>query len=164
MRPVLLVAVVAAISSCSSFQGPKGDTGAQGPAGPAGPQGAEGPRGPQGAPGTMGAAGMDGAPGPMGGGLYTSKAAVYCRDVSPGTPTQAIAECLDANDLFVAGGCNDATTVGSTGYYLATARPTNVAGGGPAGFECKWGAPTGTPNVDLVAAGAKARVCCITVP
>jgi hypothetical protein len=108
---------------------------------------------------------MDGAPGAMGGGLYTSKTAVYCRDVAPVSPsTYAIAECTDANDLFVAGGCNDATTVGSTAYYLATARPTNVAGGGPAGFECMWGAPTGTPNVDLSAVGAKARVCCITVP
>lgn len=164
MRLALLFIATLSLVACSALQGPKGDTGAQGPKGDVGPVGPEGPRGAQGAVGATGAAGMDGAPGAMGGGLYVSKAAVYCRDVAPPSTEEAIAECLDNDDLFVAGGCNDASTAGSTGYFIATAQPTNVAGGGPAGFKCVWGKPAGAPTVDLVAAGAKARVCCITVP
>jgi hypothetical protein len=111
-------------------------------------------------------AGADGMQGAVGGGLYTSKAAVYCNEVSPPGTTKAIASCNDANDLLVAGGCVDATLSpsGSTGYFLAESRPRNVAGGGPVDWLCAWEKPAGAPTVDLQAAGAKATICCITVP
>lgn len=163
MRTSLLVLVVS-LSGCSAFQGPKGDTGPAGPTGPAGADGAPGPQGAQGAPGLTGAAGVDGMQGPVGGGLYTSKAAVYCNEVSPPGTTKAVASCNDANDLLVSGGCKDSTTGGTTGYYLSESRPQNVAGGGPVDWLCSWEQPAGIPAVDLQAVGAKAIICCITVP
>jgi hypothetical protein len=109
-------------------------------------------------------AGADGMQGPIGGGLYSSKAAVYCNAVSPPGTTRAVASCNDANDLLVSGGCQDSTNGATTGYFLSENRPRNAAGGGPVDWLCSWSAPPGTPNVDLQAAGAKATICCINVP
>ncbi len=167
MRTTLL-ALALSLSACDAFRGSKGDTGPQGPAGPAGPVGSEGPRGAQGPVGFTGATGEPGAIGPhgaTGGGLYVDKTAVYCREAAPScAECQAIASCLDSNDLLVTGGCVDSSTPSSTGYFLAENRPRNVSGGGPAEWLCSWGSPVGTPAVDLRTAGAKASVCCITVP
>lgn len=165
MRTSLLLAAVVALSACDGLQGPAGPRGPEGPQGPAGPAGASGPQGAQGPQGLTGMAGPIGPQGPIGGGRYVSKADVYCREASPpGTP-RAEVECLDADDLFLTGGCVDSASIpGSTGYYLLEARPRNVAGGGPAGYACQWNKPTGAPTVDLQAAGAKASICCITVP
>lgn len=163
MRTSLLVVFVV-LSGCSALQGPRGDTGPAGPTGPAGADGARGLQGAQGAPGQTGMAGADGMQGPIGGGLYVSKASVYCNEASPPGTNQAVASCNDANDLLVSGGCVDAAAPGTTGYFLSVSRPRNVAGGGPAEWYCIWSAPAGTPNVDLQAVGAKTVVCCINVP
>lgn len=165
MRTFLLILAATSLLACEQLQGPKGDTGPQGPAGPAGADGPRGAQGPTGATGATGEVGPMGAQGATGGGLYVDKAAVYCREAAPSCPQcQAVASCLDSNDLLVTGGCVDSTTPSSTGFFLAESRPRNVAGGGPSEWLCSWGKPTATPVVDLVAAGAKASICCITVP
>ncbi|MFT3714021.1 MAG: hypothetical protein QM817_40690 [Archangium sp.] len=164
MRTSLIVLVVFSITACSALQGPKGDPGPQGPAGPAGADGARGMQGAQGIPGNQGIQGMEGPQGMPGGGLYVSKTSTYCREAPPPGTSRATIECLDANDLLLTGGCVDSSTPGSTGYFLAVSQPTNVSSGGPAGWACDWGKPSGAPVVDLQNAGAKAIVCCIAVP
>lgn len=161
----LAVVVSLAVTGCTGTQGPQGEQGPAGPQGPTGPQGPQGPQGAQGAQGLVGMAGPEGPQGPMGGGLYVSKAAVYCKEVSPPGTSAAIAACNDANDLLVTGGCVDSSVAGSTGYFISESRPVGVAAGGPtAAWFCSWDKPTGAPTVDLQAAGAKATVCCIAVP
>lgn len=165
MRFLFIVALAFSLTACDGLQSPKGDTGPKGDPGPAGPEGLRGPQGPGGPTGATGEAGPVGPQGATGGGLYVNKSAVYCREASPSCPEcQAVASCLDSDDLLVTGGCVDSSTPGSTGFFSVENRPRNVAGGGPAEWLCSWGLPQGAPVVNLVTAGAKATVCCITVP
>ena len=166
MRFVSIVALAFSLFACDGLQGPKGDTGPKGDPGPAGPEGLRGPQGPGGNTGAPGETGPIGPQGATGGGLYVDKSAVYCREAAPACPgcISAVAGCLDSNDLFVGGGCVDGAPAGSTGYFLSESRPRNVAGGGPAEFLCTWVPSSGTPVINLGDAGARASICCITVP
>ena len=166
MRFISIVALAFSLSACDGLQGPKGDTGPKGDPGPAGPEGLRGPQGPGGPTGATGETGPVGPQGATGGGLYVSKTALYCREAAPSCPEcQAIAKCLDANDLLVTGGCVDGAPAGSTGFYIAESRPRAATDSmSPSEWACTWSSPPNVPVVNLITAGAKATVCCITVP
>lgn len=157
MKRVLWAAVVVAVlGGCSSDktgpQGPQGDPGPAGPAGPMGPAGPQGPTGPQ---------GPQGVPGATGGGLYTSRDAIYCNVVTMAAgDTSVSASCNTEKDLPVTGSCQTKTT-GT--YSLAVNGPQfwHTQLGFPAEWVCTWAPASGSyVHID----GAQATICCITNP
>src|SRR3990172_424637 len=76
-------------------------------AGPAGPQGPPGPKGETGLQGPPGQTGQTGAAGLANGGLYTSRANVYCdpKTMQEDQSLTVYAECRNDRDLPLAGSC-----------------------------------------------------------
>ena len=151
MKRVIGVVLLASVFlACSS--------GDQGPAGPTGPQGPAGPQGPQ---------GIQGPPGATGGGLYTSRANVYCNvatmGLGPPPPTFVIAQCNNDVDLPIVGSCAaNNVSAGSTLTLLFNGPVSwNANSTGPAAWSCAWADTTGGQvNVPQ----GQATICCVTHP
>lgn len=160
MKTFALAVLTLALAACSGTAGP------QGPEGPKGDTGATGPQGPAGAMGATGAMGVTGATGATGGGLYVSRDAAYCKEAtSSGNSYFAEVSCDDLNDLVITGGCSDATA--PTGTILQRNYPvpgTVSQGGTPGTWRCLWSFAPGVTPVFPNTFGAKAHICCITVP
>lgn len=154
--PLFAVISIFAHAGCNE-RGPQGEPGPQGPQGEQGPKGDTGLRGNDGDPGQPG---QPGAPGPMGGGLYTSHADVYCNEVLTAplvnnVPT-AVAQCNDGDDLALTGSCSGTSNVNA---YLQENRP-NVwqSVGTTPEWRCTWPFRTGTP---VALTDIRATICCI---
>lgn len=155
-RLIITALIATALLGCSEgARGPAGPEGPEGPVGPTGPQGPRGDQGPKGDPGMPGATGMPG------GGLYTSHADVYCREVKEATAAnlmQVVAECDSAEDLGLVGTCYGH---GRPDVYLNFSAPEgwDTTGAKPA-WRCGWVRDDFTlPPVTLP--DAVARICCI---
>jgi len=133
--------------------------GAVGPAGPTGPRGYTGDTGP---PGLTGATGPAGPTGPAGGGLYTSRSALYCRNANAfgdGVTTFASvqATCDAEADLPISGGCNSQ----GGGTRLFNSYPSGWANTNlTAGWWCTFGVDSVIPPNAL--AGI-AMICCVAL-
>lgn len=130
---------VATLAACLLVACGEGDAGPEGPAGPTGATGATGATGPS---------------GPAGGGFYTSRRDVYCVNelMGAGSQLSVTAQCANAQDLPLTGGCWSGATppVGGAPVGWAAADPTS-----PAGWECAWS--SNQPS-------AKATICCVRHP
>ncbi len=162
MKTSLRAAVVlaAALVACDDKQGPPG------------------PAGPTGATGATGATGQTGATGAQGGGLYTAKTDLYCRQTTPPGAIAAqgstvTASCDTATDLPLTGGCNlggDASSLPA--LMLTESRPDNggtsegngiwISTSSPARWRCTWGFLSLPSAVNLP--NATATICCIKHP
>jgi hypothetical protein len=117
-----------------------------------------GPAGSVGATGSQGPQGLTGVQGPPGGGLYTSRADIYCNESAVGTTTGVlIATCDTPDDLPLTGACEESE---STPVHLQTNGQIqnwpNSNPSTPAEWMCGWttaSVPTG-----------RARICCIQHP
>jgi hypothetical protein len=141
---------------------------ATGPQGPEGPQGPPGIQGVQGSPGIPGVAGPPGIQGAQGGGLYVSRANVYCDTTlvsdAPPLSTALIASCRMPKDLPLSGSCAQANRDDAV-LDTALADDWEVTGvtAFPATFRCAWAHAGVAIRLDTVP-GARAQICCIAVP
>ena len=155
-------------------QGPAGETGAQGPQGTPGAPGPQGPAGQDGEPGAPGATGMTGAQGPQGlpgpqgpkgdpgatgtiqkSQIYTDLNVVFMPQ--PGTKPVVAAQCDDANDVLLSGGCQ--AELGGTGVAgLISSFPTYATDlNQSSGWSCQFAVASPAPST------VNAWVVCLSV-
>lgn len=176
---VLLLAALF-VSACDSLIGAAGADGAPGAVGPTGPRGAEG------SPGSSGVPGPTGPTGPIGGGRYTKRGDLYCREsYATGNSDAGVsvaASCDAIADLLVLGGCSRAADFPDGGLIRADAAagavltlsgvdsigrgtlPTGSTAVHPAvqgRWACSWALLPGAPALDWSKSGLEATVCCL---
>ncbi len=155
-RYVLLLITLLVALACRGDRGLPGPQGQDGAPGIQGLQGPPGPQGPQGVPGPQG------IQGPAGGGVYTSRGALYCNSTTGTTTGIVTASCNANKDLPLAGSCENYESTAlniATNGSIAAWPNTNPAT--PAQWVCQWS--SAGVVVNNVPTG-KATICCITNP
>lgn len=156
---ILGVVLAAAVLAGCAERGPQGEPGPQGPQGEPGPKGDTGL---QGAKGDKGDKGDTGLQGPIGGGLYTSHADVYCNEVTSaplvgGVVPPVVVLCDDGDDLGLTGSCSGTANADA---FLHENRPNVWSSVGTrAEWRCSYGFRSGATPVALT--DIKATICCI---
>lgn len=146
MKTLTLLAILSLLAACPA-QGPKGDTGPRGQTGPQGPPGM----------------GTQGPVGPKGGGLYTSRQDVYCKQAMGARSDAGYGlrvACDDPNDLGLIGSCEGVSTPNSFLVSNAPGGWGDTAGSSfPPDWSCRWTFDPGPGPAELPL--ATANICCI---
>jgi len=104
----------------------------------------------------------------MGGGLYTSRANLSCYTMTgttPNTPSNqanVVARCMNGNEIPIAGGCANASTLSDSKLLANAAEPIDWEFGSPGlpGWFCGW-STRDQSNFDATDyAKFRAQVCC----
>lgn len=149
MKHLLILIPLCCNVACSDAEGLRGE---QGPQGPPGEIGATGPQGPQGSAGATG------------GGLYTSRQDVYCKQLLGARADAGFVlevECNDPADPPLIGSCDGVTDPNA---MLSTNRPggwgDTTSSLAKSTWICTWTFPSqGVTPAELP--GATANICCI---